>query len=75
MKLGKFSWSVERVTVRVRDANGPRGRSDRECTAKVVLSGSLVSSSSGEAHGCMSPLTRPCTPLRKPSDEAWADVA
>ena len=39
MKLGKFSWSVERVTVRVRDANGPRGGSDQECTVKVVLSG------------------------------------
>jgi ribosome-associated translation inhibitor RaiA len=39
MKLGKFSWSIERVTVRARDANGPRGGVDQECTVKVVLSG------------------------------------
>ena len=39
MKLGKFSWSIERVTVRARDSNGPRGGVDQECTVKVVLSG------------------------------------
>ena len=39
MRLGKFSWSIERVTVRARDANGPRGGVDQECTVKVVLSG------------------------------------
>ena len=39
MRLGKFAWSIERVTVRVRDANGPRGGVDQECTVKVVLSG------------------------------------
>jgi hypothetical protein len=39
MKLGKFAWSIERVTVRARDANGPRGGVDQECTVKVVLSG------------------------------------
>jgi len=39
MKLGKFSWSIERMTVRARDVNGPRGGVDQECTVKVVLSG------------------------------------
>lgn len=39
LRLGKFSWSIERVTVRARDANGPRGGADQECTVKVVLSG------------------------------------
>lgn len=39
MKLGKFSWSIERVTVRAKDTNGPRGGVDQECTVKVVLSG------------------------------------
>ena len=39
MKLGKFAGSIERVTVRARDANGPRGGVDQECTVKVVLSG------------------------------------
>jgi hypothetical protein len=39
MKLGKFAWSIERVTVRARDANGPRGGVDQECSVKVVLSG------------------------------------
>jgi ribosome-associated translation inhibitor RaiA len=39
MKLGNFSWSIERITVRARDANGPRGGVDQECTVKVVLSG------------------------------------
>jgi ribosome-associated translation inhibitor RaiA len=39
MRLGKFARSIERVTVRARDANGPRGGVDQECTVKVVLSG------------------------------------
>jgi hypothetical protein len=38
-KLGKFASSIERVTIRARDANGPRGGVDQECTVKVVLSG------------------------------------
>ena len=39
MKLGKFAASIERVTVRVTDANGPRGGLDRVANVKVVLSG------------------------------------
>ena len=39
MKLGKFAMSIERVTVRVTDSNGPRGGVDQRCTVKVVLSG------------------------------------
>ena len=39
MRLGKFSWSIERVTLRARDANGPRGGADQECSVKIVLSG------------------------------------
>jgi CBS domain-containing protein len=39
MKLGKFSPSIERVTVRVRDVNGPRGGVDTVCRIKVVLPG------------------------------------
>ena len=39
MKLGKFAWSIERVTVRASDVNGPRGGVDQECSVKVVLSG------------------------------------
>jgi ribosome-associated translation inhibitor RaiA len=39
MKLGKFATSIERVTVRVTDANGPRGGVDHVCNVKVVLSG------------------------------------
>jgi ribosome-associated translation inhibitor RaiA len=39
MKLGKFAASIERVTVRVTDANGPRGGVDHVCNVKVVLSG------------------------------------
>ena len=38
-KLGKFVASIERVTVRMTDANGPRGGVDHVCHVKVVLSG------------------------------------
>jgi hypothetical protein len=39
VKLGKYATSIERVTVRVLDANGPRGGVDKLCRVKVVLSG------------------------------------
>ena len=38
-RLGKYARSIERVTVRLRDVNGPRGGVDRVCTVKVVLIG------------------------------------
>ena len=39
IKLGKFATSIERVSVRVTDMNGPRGGVDQVCNVKVVLSG------------------------------------
>lgn len=38
-KLGKHALSIERVSVRLRDVNGPRGGVDHQCQVKVVLSG------------------------------------
>ena len=39
MKLGKFASAIERITVRLYDANGPKGGRDQVCQIKVVLSG------------------------------------
>ncbi len=39
MRLGKFASSIERVTVRVSDVNGPKGGVGHKCLIKVVLSG------------------------------------
>jgi ribosome-associated translation inhibitor RaiA len=39
MKLGKFASSIERITVRLSDVNGPKGGRDQICQIKVVLSG------------------------------------
>lgn len=38
-KLGKAASSIERVSVRLADENGPRGGVDQVCRVKVVLSG------------------------------------
>jgi hypothetical protein len=36
-KLGKFVSSIERVSVRITDVNGPRGGVDQVCVIKAVL--------------------------------------
>lgn len=49
-QLGKFALQIERVTVRLRDLNGPRGGVDHVCAIKVVLSGlpSVVAEERGQ---------------------------
>jgi len=39
MKLAKYATSIERLTVRVFDANGPKGGVDQICRIKIVLTG------------------------------------
>ena len=36
-KLDRFGRSIERVSVRLTDVNGPRGGADQRCCIKVVL--------------------------------------
>ena len=39
MRVGTFGASIERITVRLSDTNGPKGGRDQRCQIKVVLSG------------------------------------
>jgi len=55
MKFGKFASSIERITVRLSDANGPKGGRDQICQIKVVLSGLpsvIVEERDAVAPGC-----------------------
>lgn len=38
-KLAKFNNSIDRISVRVKDVNGPRGGVDQLCRIKVVMRG------------------------------------
>lgn len=38
-KLARFGSSIERVSVRIKDVNGPRGGVDQLCRIKVVMRG------------------------------------
>ena len=57
-KLGKYARRLERVTVRMRDINGPRGGVDIQCRIKLVLSGSPSVVVEGRADRLRPALTR-----------------
>ena len=38
-KLARFNGSIDRISVRVKDVNGPRGGVDQLCRIKVVMRG------------------------------------
>ena len=55
-KLGKFDRSIERVSIRIDDVNGPRGGVDQKCRMKVVLTGQpsvIVESQRSQAHAAV----------------------
>jgi len=52
-KLGKFGQSIERISIRIDDVNGPRGGVDQKCRMKVVLTGQpsvIVETQRAEPH-------------------------
>ena len=74
IKLGKFATSIERISVRVTDMNGPRGGVDQVCNIKVVLAGCQAWWLSGGTRRCTPPSTtrygRPSRRFGKVSSQA-----
>src|SRR5262245_60556919 len=55
-KLGKFATSIERISVRIDDVNGPRGGVDQACRMKIVMSGQpsvIINTQNAKAHAAV----------------------
>jgi hypothetical protein len=73
--FGKFALHIERVTVRFRDINGPRGGSDQTCEIKIVVSGRPTVVVKGQAQTPRTAFDRAAARATRALGDELADVS